>query len=315
MSMEIEKGCPEAEIINNNISSTEVQWGIIEGNLFYPTTKTTKTLPSGNYELVYNRQINLYCLKYKKIITEKIFNLPNFIMEQILKDVESFWGNEKSYKKYEIIYKRGILLYGPPGCGKTCIIEYLSNQLIKKLNGIVIYINEPDSISNGISMIESIKKIEPNRKLICVFEDIDIFTTEKSWEKSLISFLDGNTRTNNIISIATTNYPEKLKERISNRPSRFDRRYEIGIPSPTIRKYFIEQIIKKEDLNKIKINSWIKDTEGFTIDHLKELIISVFVLGHKYNNALEDIKNIKESGTIRPTIITDGPKKISGFTN
>jgi len=54
----------------------------------------------------------------------------------------------------------------------------------------------------------------------------------------VLNLLDGVKQVDNIIYIATTNYPELLEERILNRPSRFDRRFHIGTPSAEVRKFY-----------------------------------------------------------------------------
>ena len=77
-----------------------------------------------------------------------------------------------------------------------------------------------------------LREIEPDRKIILILEDIDNFiNVDKALLTKLLQILDGSNKLDNIITIATTNYQEKLEERIANRPSRFDRRYEIGLPS------------------------------------------------------------------------------------
>ena len=84
----------------------------------------------------------------------------------------------------------------------------------------------------------------------------------------------------NIVYLATTNYPEQLEDRIINRPSRFDRRYEIGLPSYEVR---LEYIKKKVLDDNIDVEKWAKDTDDLSIAHIKELILSVLVYGVKYD--------------------------------
>jgi hypothetical protein len=70
----------------------------------------------------------------------------------------------------------------------------------------------------------------------------------------LLNILDGIGQMENTIYLATTNYPEKLKERILNRPSRFDRRYKIEKPDSNIRKFYFEKKLRDEDLKNINLD-------------------------------------------------------------
>jgi len=305
MSKSIENTSKKEE---NGYSSSDVQWSV-DGNKFLPQGKTVMFLPSGSYIPYYNPTTGKVGFEKVIIEHEKLLILPDPVIDYILKDIKSFWANELLYNKYEFLYKRGVLLYGPPGNGKTSIIELVSYEITEKYQGIIININSEETLRYFNLIQYRLKSIEKKRKIIIVFEDIDGLILEKSIETMLVNILDGNSRMSNVITIATTNYPEKLSERISNRPSRFDRRYEILSPSPEVRKYYIENFVGEID----NINKWIKDTEGFTLDHLKELILSVYVLKYDYNEALNTIKNIINKRYIKPSIKTDAPSSINGF--
>jgi SpoVK/Ycf46/Vps4 family AAA+-type ATPase len=96
----------------------------------------------------------------------------------------------------------------------------------------------------------------------------------------------------NVVIIATTNYIDKLESRYKNRPSRFDRVIEFPLPNNESRKMFIEKTILPEDLDKINIEEWVKKTEGFTIDHINELILLYFVYGHSEKESFEIITDM-----------------------
>lgn len=93
----------------------------------------------------------------------------------------------------------------------------------------------------------------------------------------------------------TTNHPEKLGHRICNRPSRFDRRFKIDFPSKEDRKTYIESLNSENLLDAVKIRKWIKDTEGFTFAHIKELFVSVAILENKYQSALDGLRRMKNN--------------------
>jgi SpoVK/Ycf46/Vps4 family AAA+-type ATPase len=103
-------------------------------------------------------------------------------------------------------------------------------------------------------MGEYFRVIEPERQLLCIIEDIDGLCDDNYYETELLNILDGIGQMENTIYLATTNYPEKLKERILNRPSRFDRRYKIEKPDSNIRKFYFEKKLRDEDLKNINLD-------------------------------------------------------------
>ena len=96
----------------------------------------------------------------------------------------------------------------------------------------------------------------------------------------------------NTIIMATTNYPEDLDDRIINRPSRFDRIEQIGMPSAGQRKIYL--IEKSKSLSLEQIDQWVEDTDDFTLAHLKELILGVEVFDISYDEILTRLKSMRK---------------------
>jgi SpoVK/Ycf46/Vps4 family AAA+-type ATPase len=183
----------------------------------------------------------------------------------------------------------------------------LAKELISKYNGVVFTPQNEDQMNWTMQVLPKVKDIEPNKRIIVVLEDIDSFVgKDRSYsETMLLNFLDGVSSCDGIVTIATTNYPEKLQERITNRPSRFDRRYEVGKPNAETRRFYIEQKLQKDDLKTIDISEIIDKTEGFTIDHLKEYLLSVFVLGYSHEDAMDEVTEILGTRVLKNTKLID----------
>jgi hypothetical protein len=268
------------------------QWGSSNDGTYFPTVKTVDKLPPGLYEIEWSNKISDWIYNKNTFNTDELYELPTPELSEILCDIKKFWEKSEMYKKYKLVHKRGILLYGDPGCGKSGIIQLCMSHIIKNLSGIVINIKNEDSVRGYSESIPKLRQIEPHRPIIVIIEDIDSIVDDNSHVNSLIiNMLDGVKQIENVVYIATTNYPEKLAERITNRPSRFDRRYYIPPPSNKIRRLYLE---KKCDGLKFDIDQWVKDTEGMSMAHLKELFISVFVLGNEYKDALSHLNGLKE---------------------
>lgn len=262
----------------------------IEGDKYfgYSVTNTVDSIPAGYYKFTSNQQLGIGIVK-SNVNFDELFELPFKESDEIISDIKKFWDSKEKYIEYNYTHKRGILLYGKPGNGKTSIINLLTLELINKYNGIVFSINTPDDLNDFKEFVPYIlRNIEPDRPIICTIEDIDSILSNygQSTKSSFLNLLDGSNQVTNIVYVATTNYPDLLEENITNRPSRFDRRYEIGLPDENVRRTYIEKKIKDDDLKNINLEYWVKQTEGYSISHIKELIISVIILGNPLEYAL-----------------------------
>ena len=275
------------------------QWAVHQGGKYTPTMPTVAQLPAGFYELGIDNQIGIYYEK-RKVDTDELFELPSDELQDIIQDIENFWERSDKYQEYGFLHKRGILLYGDPGAGKSGIIQLCTKHLIEKKNGIVISLSSGDQIDWYGKSIGSFRSVEPHRPLIVILEDIDSIAGEGNWSTSmLLNILDGIKQIDNVVYIATTNYPEQLEERITNRPSRFDRRYEILMPNAKVRESYFRSKLTEEDLERIKLSEWIKATEGFSMAHLRELVIAVVALGNTFEDTLARLNGLKVKPKIK----------------
>jgi len=245
------------------VSNSPTCWGTLQDEEFVPAFTSVPKVPSGIYEVVWNRQLNQHTLKKQPFKTD------------------------------------GILMYGEPGCGKSGIIQLISKQLIEN-DGIIINIKDQDDVDHFMDFIATFRKIEPNRPLIVLLEDIDSIAGENSHSTSrLLNILDGVKQIEDVVYIATTNYPEKLQDRITNRPSRFDRRYKVELPNDEIREAYIRHKLTDEDIKNVDINEWVKRTEGMSLSHLKEVVISTIVMGREFEEVMDNLEGLKKAPSIK----------------
>jgi SpoVK/Ycf46/Vps4 family AAA+-type ATPase len=243
--------------------------------------------------------LSTHTLKKQPFKTDELYHLPSPEIMDILKDIESFWDRVDKYKQYNFIHKRGILMYGDPGCGKSGIIQLITQDLIKR-NGIVINVKDEEDVEKFTSFIPTFRKIEPNRPLVVILEDIDSIAGENRYQTArLLNILDGVKQIEGVVYIATTNYPEKLQERITNRPSRFDRRYKVELPNDDIRRAYIRHKLNDEDISNIDIEEWVKKTDGMSLSHLKEVVISVIVMGRTFEETINNLEELAERPRIK----------------
>jgi hypothetical protein len=262
------------------------QWALGGNGRFMPVGATVSNLPSGIYEPFATP--GMWGLERLNIASDGIYTLPDMATQTVLEEVSRFWASEAKYREHKLLYKRGIILWGPPGGGKTVTVKLLMNELVSR-DGVVIVAQQ---IPLTIMCMKAIRRIEPKRNLIVVLEDIDEIINYNG-EASVLSMLDGENNVDNILHLATTNYPERLGARIINRPSRFDRRVMVGMPGPEARKVYLEKTTGGT-LGEETLTKWVTDTEEMSIAHLRELVAAVYCLGQPYDDVLERLKAMAE---------------------
>jgi hypothetical protein len=71
------------------------------------------------------------------------------------------------------------------------------------------------------------------------------------------------------------------------------------MPSAEIRESYLRKKLSPEDLSKIDIKEWVELSEGMSLSHLKELVVSVIVMGKSFEDAKNSLIDMKESPKIK----------------
>jgi hypothetical protein len=258
------------------------------GSGYTATTATVDILPSGSYDVFADDKCVYVTPSLKP--SGLLLELPEMRSDDVIKMVESFWNSEKDYKEgNEFVvggaaFKAGIMLFGPPGSGKSKTIQIVTNKLVER-GGTVFHASGSPSILT--SFLHDFATIEPNRKSIVILEDIDSLI-EKYREAEYLELLDSAKTINNVLFIATTNYPERLEPRIYCRPGRFSHVIKIGLPTAKAREAYLKAILK----NHRDVEYIVANTEGFTIDHLTALANAVYREGKELKAEITRLRTL-----------------------
>jgi ATPase family associated with various cellular activities (AAA) len=247
-------------------------WGEVEPGLFAPFYSSGPRLPAATYSCVMRHDHGI-CLQKVESSNDELLLLPDRVSTELIDEARRFWAAKEEFRKRGFLHKRGFLLIGPAGSGKTSIINQVSEYVLKDLKGLVVLVADPARAEQALA---ALRRVEPERAVLVVIEDIDAMLGEGQ-EERLLSFLDGKTQIDHVLFIATTNYPERLDQRLRARPSRFDRVQVMAAPSLEVRRAYLEQ--RLPDLPSAQLDLWVELSAGFTIAHLKELILAVQCLG------------------------------------
>lgn len=259
------------------------QYMVRDGRKYTPIGATKRIMPPDLYQVRFSEYIYAERLNYSD---SEIIRFADSVSEKIIEEFDIFWSKKDAYLKRGEHHKRGFLLWGPPGGGKTCLVTTLLQDFIKKDKGVVFLFT-----SHLALFLEMFREVEPDRKIMVVMEDIDQWFDNHN-EQEILQFLDGEVPLVNTILLATTNYPEKLPDRVINRPSRFDRVTLIENPKEEHRKIYLK---KKSSFNKKRIEKVAKDTDGYSFAHIKELILAVEVYGADYDETLERLNEMRKA--------------------
>jgi SpoVK/Ycf46/Vps4 family AAA+-type ATPase len=179
--------------------------------------------------------------------------------------------------------------------------------MIVDRGGFSVYVNgDPEYVAHGLAVM---RRIEPDRPIIVMIEDIDAIV-DRHGEASLLALLDGELQIDNVVFIATTNYPEQLDARFVNRPSRFDEIIRIGMPNDKAREVYLRMKNPRLASDAVELQKWIDATDGWSIAHMRELIAAVECLD---NNFEDVVKRLMKMNEIKPSSEHDDRKSI-GFT-
>lgn len=263
---------------------------LVNGGLYFPNlvAKRSDTLPPGAYECAVTNQGEAY-LKPIQIVTDKIVDLGG---DSIKDDIDLFWqkGVSEKFEQYGLVHKRGILVYGDPGCGKTIQLAKTARYVIDELDGIILFNPAPSYVKEFVRII---REVEPTKKVVIMWEEFDEVLNGD--EALLLSLLDGEIQFGNIVYLATTNYISKIPARIKNRPSRFAKVIKIDKPTVEQREMFLRAKLHNTDLEKLP--ALVQASEDFVIDQVKDLIISVCCFGYSIDKAVRKIKEMQADST------------------
>jgi energy-coupling factor transporter ATP-binding protein EcfA2 len=300
------KAVEKTESTKTAVSTSYCQWSVLPNDAFLPSGPKRPILDAGVYTVAMTDAGPMF--SKAKVVTDDLIELDDELSLRVLRNMETFWASKNEYAKRHIVYKRGLLLEGPAGSGKTSLVNLLTQELVRR-DGIVIITSRPTVVADAL---EALRRIEPDRNVIVIFEDIDELI-DHNGEHELLALLDGEHQIDNVVNIATTNFPEKLGARICNRPSRFDERIRVGMPDAKARERYLIHILKQEvpAVPHSEIEKWVKDTDGFSVAHLRELAVAITCLKQDYPTVLKRLRSMMT----KPTAIEEFAKKhgVSGF--
>lgn len=226
---------------------------------------------------VYKFARTLKSFQREERVTIKPPILAPGVLAQIYKNSIGFLcQNKEEYDRYNIAYKRGILLSGDPGCGKTYTCKWL-RQLCKKKN-LVSRIISMQQYCQALNRgnVNQLFRIAHNRPGVIIFDDMHLMikdreTTNNPMDLSIfLSELDGLTPVRGVVFVFTTNYIKEL-DNAAIRPGRIDLWLRFTPPAENLRKQYIETHFPEELLKEIDVEAITDRTNEYNFAEIEEI--------------------------------------------
>jgi transitional endoplasmic reticulum ATPase len=216
------------------------------------------------------------------------------VREELKNAVEWPLKYPESFRRIGIRPSRGILLYGPPGMGKTL----LAKAVAKESEANFIQVKGPSLLSMWVGKSEEgVRKIFERARQVapCIvfFDEIDSLAGKRGIEtgtkvtervlNQLLAEMDGLEDLNDVLVIAATNRPDMLDPAVL-RPGRFDKILLVNAPSEEGRKQILDVHTKNMPMAKnVNLNEFAKKTDGFTGADLEAFVREAGMIALKEN--------------------------------
>ncbi|MDP2625052.1 MAG: ATP-dependent zinc metalloprotease FtsH, partial [Candidatus Peregrinibacteria bacterium] len=225
-----------------------------------------------------------------------------------LEEIVDFLKKPKKYTSMGAKIPRGVILIGPPGCGKTLLARAVAGEAD------VPFFNISGSefvemfVGVGASRVRDLfKRAKRNAPCIVFIDEIDAVGRQRGAgmggghderEQTLnqiLTEMDGFEQETNVIVMAATNRPDVLDPALL-RPGRFDRRVIVDRPDLKAREAILKVHARNKPLAKtVELNKIAQQTPGFSGADLENLLNEAAILAAKQAKKSISMKDLEES--------------------
>jgi proteasome regulatory subunit len=239
-------------------------------------------------------------------------------IEAVREAIELPLTSPELFSKVGIQAPKGILLVGPPGCGKTLLAKAVANYTDATFIRMVGSELAQKYIGEGGRMVRELFSLAKEKSPSIIFlDEIDAIGAKRldgstSGDREvqrtlmqLLAELDGFDSLQNVKIIAATNRPDILDDALL-RPGRFDRVIEIPMPDDKARKAILSVHIKKMNTKRINIQRIVELTEGYSGAELKATCVEAGMI------AIREKRDIIAQGDVLAAVKRVNSKRSQG---
>jgi ATPase family associated with various cellular activities (AAA) len=198
--------------------------------------------------------------------------LPPDLLERIERQVVGVARHVSWLRASGQHLKRGVLLHGPPGTGKTHTVRYLLGQL----PGVTVVVLTGAALNHIAAACSVARALQPS---MVVVEDVDLIAEQRDHRAGqhpllfqLLNEMDGLGEDADVTFLLTTNRADLLEPALAQRPGRVDHAAELPLPDADARRRLVRLYQHDLVLDLSSAADVIARTEGVTASFLKELL-------------------------------------------
>ena len=203
------------------------------------------------------------------------------LKDEIYVNTVGFLNRTDELARYGIPPRRGVMLVGEPGTGKTLISKILMNHS----PGITCIVAHESGLTHSEYIDELYELAQDLNPSIVFIEDVDLIAEDRREShysrgqalSSLLSRLDGVEECTEVVTVATTNFLENIDKALRERPSRFDRIIQLPSPAVEQRNELIQSLSQRIPMDEDIQDYLARRTMGFTPAQIQEVAYSLVI--------------------------------------
>lgn len=261
--------------------------------MYYPEAdirQSVTQLPAG----VYTPQLspNGPFFKPEQTSGDRLVSLDTPVATKVTREIEDFFNPRITDRlaRAGIKHRRGIILYGAPGTGKTSLVRALFPYLIES-GAVILLESNADHLQQVY--IPAIRLADPDRPIVLAWDEFEKNANYSYHE--LLRLLDGMNSPDHLLTIGTTNHLDKIPDQMRKRPSRFSLVLEMPALGDKERLAYAQ--MKFPMLDHYALLSCVEITDGKPLDYLEEAC-KLVLMGYDADEIRDRIVDVALSAAV-----------------
>ncbi|MCA9664038.1 MAG: ATP-binding protein [Myxococcales bacterium] len=229
--------------------------------------KVLTVTPSPN---VFDSDVKLTFSQLPRVDREQIV-LPEETMRMLERNTVSFFRHTDALRRSGRSLRRGLLLHGEPGTGKTFTAKWLAHAL----EDVTVFLLSAQQLAGIGECFKLARRLQPS---LMIIEDVDLIAQDRELSMATVNLhelmneMDGLAGDSEVMVLMTTNRPDVIEKALASRPGRVDQTIEFPLPDDDCRSRLIDLYCEGLELELADRQRVINKTKGASPAFIKELV-------------------------------------------